>query len=140
VRLQLYFWGTLAIYLILSVLDLGLTAALLRANEAAYESNPVAAAFLERHGWRGLAVYKAGGVVAFLGAMVLLLRHRPRLAASIVTVGCAVLLFVTSYSHYLLVHTHRQNVEYGLSPAQIEAQAGAHPDIGLPDVCWVQVE
>jgi hypothetical protein len=95
-----------AVYALLSILDLKLTAALLHANPGAYESNPFAAACLERHGWQGLAVYKAAGVVAYAGAIFLLVRRRPRTAAAVVTFGCLVLLAVTSYSHRLIVATH----------------------------------
>ncbi len=137
-----YCWAGLALYALLSVADLKLTAALLRANGGAYESNPVAAACLEQHGWRGLAAYKAAGVVAFAGALLLLVRRRPKAGASVVTFGCLVLLSVTTYSHGLLVDSHRQNAELGLTPDQVELlaasqQGGPHPD--PPEDCWIPI-
>jgi hypothetical protein len=92
------------------VADLQLTAALLTANSGAYESNPFAAACLEQYGWHGLAMYKAAGVVAFAGAVFLLVQRRPKVAAGVVTFGCAVLVAVTTYSHGLIVDSHRQPV------------------------------
>ena len=67
---RVYCWAGLALYAVLSVADLGLTAALLRANGGAYESNPVAAACLERHGWNGLAAYKAEALGRLAAASV----------------------------------------------------------------------
>src|SRR5262249_44399985 len=99
--LRIYCALGVALYMLLSLADLVLTTALLRGNRAAYEANPLAAACLESHGWRGLAVYKAGGVAAFLGAIGLLTRRRPRVAAGVVTFGCLVMLGVTGYSHRL---------------------------------------
>jgi hypothetical protein len=110
----------LALYALLNVADFGLTSALLRANDGAYESNPFAAACLEQHGWRGLAVYKAAGVVAFAGSLVLLIRHRPKAGAAVVTFGCVVLLFVTTYSHGLLKAAEREKAELSLTPQEVE--------------------
>ncbi len=121
--MRAYCWIGLGLYALLSIADFGLTSALLRANGGAYESNPFAAACLERHGWRGLAVYKTAGVLAFAGTLFLLIRHRPKAGAGIVTLGCVVLLSVTTYSHGLLMDTHRENAELGLTPEQIEALA-----------------
>ena len=108
-----YSWVGLTLFAILSALDLLLTSALLRANVGAYESNPVAAACLEQHGWGGLALYKIGAVVAFAGAVFLLIRRRPKVGAVMVTLGCLILLSVTSYSHRLLLDTHRENCATG---------------------------
>jgi hypothetical protein len=111
----------------------------LRAGGGAYESNPVAAACLERHGWHGLALYKAAGVVAFAGTLVLLIRRSPKVAAGVVTFGCAVLVAVTTYSHNLLVDTHRENEETGGAFFQSEllADMPADPGMGLSVDCWV---
>ena len=65
------FWLGIACYVVLSATDLLFTSALLKGNCEAYESNPIAAAFLEQHGLRGLALYKIGGVIAFTGSVVL---------------------------------------------------------------------
>jgi hypothetical protein len=95
-------WAGLGLYAGLSVADWLLTFALLNTNPQAFESNPLAAACLERHGWGGLAVFKAVGVLVFAAAVVLLVRRRPPVAAGVVALGCAVLLAVTGYSHQLL--------------------------------------
>ena len=116
-----YCWVGLALYVLLSVADLKLTASLLRANDEAFESNPVAAACLERYGWRGLAVYKAAGVVAFAGAVILLIRHRPKAGAGVVTFGCVALLSVTTYSYSLLVDAHRENAAMNLMTQPVES-------------------
>jgi hypothetical protein len=102
-----YCWIAFGLYAVLSVADLRLTAALLNVNPGAYESNPFAAACLERHGWNGLALYKAAGVAAFAGALFLLARRRPKVAAAVVTFGCIVLVAVTTYSHGLIAEAHR---------------------------------
>jgi Domain of unknown function (DUF5658) len=141
VALRTYCWLGLVLYGALSAADLALTAALLRANGRAYESNPAAAACLERYGLRGLAVFKAAGLVAFAGAVFLLVRRRPPAAAGVVTFGCLVLLWVTTYSHGLLIQTHRENAEMGLSagqPASIAAPV-IDPGTGLPEDCWFPV-
>jgi hypothetical protein len=110
VRWSLFCAIGFTVYALLSVADLKLTAALLDANPGAYESNPFAAACLEQHGWHGLALYKAAGVAAFAGAVFLLARRRPKVAAAVVTFGCSVLVAVTTYSHELIVDAHRQPV------------------------------
>jgi uncharacterized protein DUF5658 len=111
VRWRIYCVVAFAAYALLSAVDLKLTAALLNANPGAYESNPFAAACLEQHGWQGLAVYKIAGVVAFAGALLLLLRHRPKVASAVVTFGCAVLVAVTTYSLDLLSAAHAEPVQ-----------------------------
>jgi hypothetical protein len=111
VRWRVYCAVGFAAYALLSAVDLRLTAALLNANPGAYESNPFAAACLEQHGWQGLAVYKMAGVVAFAGALLLLVWHRPKVASAVVTFGCAVLVAVTTYSHDLLSDTHAEPIQ-----------------------------
>lgn len=101
-RVKWYCWGGLALYAVLSATDLLLTFALLQTNTAAYESNPLAAACLDRYGWHGLTLYKVGAVLVVVGAVALLVRRKPVLGAAVVTFGCLVLLSVTSYSHDLL--------------------------------------
>jgi len=138
VALRTYCWLGLALYAVLCAADLALTAALLRANGRAYEANPAAAACLEQHGWRGLAAFKAGGFVAFAGAVSLLVRRRPPAAAGVVTFGCLVLLWVTTYTHGLLVRTHRENAETRPVTGQTvsAAEQAIDPGPGLPEDCW----
>jgi len=102
----------IGMYGLLSIADFVLTFALIQTSGGlAYESNPVAAACLERHGWDGLAVFKIGGVVAFVGSVGLLTRYRPKVAAGLVVIGCAVLLGVTNYSHSMLGEVRRERAE-----------------------------
>jgi len=131
-------WGTFCVagfgvYALLSALDLKLTAALLSANPGAYESNPFAAACLEQHGWHGLALYKSAGVLAFAGALFLLVRRRPKTAAAVVTFGCLVLLAVTTYSHGLLVDSRGDDTAIEL-PADDEpfVETPSRSGYGLP--------
>lgn len=100
--LRIYCWLGMAGYVVLSATDLLFTSALLKGNCEAYESNPIAAACLEQHGLRGLALYKIGGVIAFLLSVALLARRRPKVAAGLITLGCAVILSVVLYSHGLI--------------------------------------
>lgn len=123
-RLKAYCAVGLGVYALLSAADLLLTFTLLRVNVFAYESNPAAAACLRHHGWGGLALFKAGGVLLFTGAVVLLLvRRRPGVAAGVVTFGCATLLAVTFYSHGLIREV-RAEVD-----ADWDAAWGRKPDL-----------
>jgi hypothetical protein len=89
----------LALFAALSAADLLLTWHLLtNTGGAVYESNPVAQGFLDRFGWAGLAAFKAAVVAVCLGACVVVSRHRPRVARSVLTFGCAVLAVVVLYS------------------------------------------
>src|SRR5207248_150926 len=96
---------------------------------------------LERHGWNGLAAYKAAGVTAFAGALFLLVRRRPAVGAAIVTLGCLILLSVTTYSHNLLVQSQREKVELRRISAPVSSDTGRspHPGVGLPEDCWLLV-
>jgi len=134
-----YSWVGLTLFAILSAADLLLTSALLRANVGAYESNPVAAACLEQYGWGGLALYKIGAVVAFAGAVALLIRRRPKVGAAMVTLACLILLSVTSYSHRLLMDSHRENTQLSLTEGPMERPIAlsSAPDVALPDAGWI---
>lgn len=132
----------LGLYALLSVADFQLTSALLRANDGAYESNPVAAACLEQHGWDGLAVYKFAGVLVFAAALFLLIRHNPKAGAGVVTLGCVVLLSVTTYSQELLLDAHRENAEIELTAEEIEwlAMPIQDSDFGSRGGRWVSAQ
>lgn len=96
----------LGFYTALSVLDFLLTQSLIEGSGGeAFEANPIAAVWLEKHGWLGLAAFKAAGVLVFLGTIVLLVRRRPRVAAGLVALGCSVLIGVTTYSGRLMGKT-----------------------------------
>jgi hypothetical protein len=140
-RLRIYCWLGLACYIALSATDLLFTSALLRGNCEAYESNPVAAAFLERHGMRGLALYKMGGVVVFLGAVVLLARYRPKVAAGLVTLGCSVILSVVMYSHALIREARTTAQQEAASGVEWSTNSSINLDEGfdLPEWCNVAI-
>jgi hypothetical protein len=136
-RLKHAVWMGLGLYALLSVTDWVMTFALLRLHPGAIEANPLAAACLERYGWNGLALYKFGGVLAFVGAVALLVRRRPVLATGVVALGCAVLLSVTIYTHGLLITAHREAREeadaaWGKPKPSAKAQTGPH----IPERCW----
>jgi hypothetical protein len=130
------------LYVVLSLADLVLTAALLGTDGEAYEANPIAAAFLERHGWSGLALFKAAGVTVFVAAVVLLARRRRQLAAAVVTFGCLVLIGVTWHTHRLIVESRRENAarnEPWWTSRLPSRTPAARPAGGLPHGCWLDV-
>jgi hypothetical protein len=93
----------LIVFGLLSLTDFTQTFALISTgNGEVYESNPVASAWLEQHGWLGLGIFKAGTVAVFVGAAVLVARRRPHTGVGVAALGCAALLAVTGYSHDLL--------------------------------------
>jgi hypothetical protein len=98
----------LALFALLSVTDFVQTYALITEGDGGvYEANPVAGAWLERHGWSGLAAFKAGAVAVFTGAATLLLVRRPKAGAGVMALGCAALLAVTIYSSQLIAAAHQ---------------------------------
>jgi hypothetical protein len=138
-RVKCFFWAGLGLYALLSVADWMLTFALLRIHPGAVESNPLAAACLEQHGWRGLALYKTGGVLVFTAAVVLLLRRRPAIATSVVGAGCAALLWVTIYSHGLLCQAHREAEDraHDFAWQEAERRRGTEREsMAVPERCW----
>jgi hypothetical protein len=115
----------LLLFALLSLSDLGLTCYLLCAGSGTvYESNPIAAWWLERFGWLGLAAFKVvmATVAGVLGILVFL--RRPRAGNQLLVLGCAVLAAVVLYSGYLCDTLRRQPA--GLDPveaAQLEGTA-----------------
>lgn len=96
----------LGFYTALSAADFLLTHTLIEGSGGqAFEANPIAAVWLEEHGWAGLAAFKAAGVLVFLGTIALLVPRRPRVAAGLVALGCSVLIGVTTYSQGLIGQT-----------------------------------
>lgn len=87
----------------LSAVDYAQTYALIRHGDAkVYEANPVAAAWLDGYGWQGLALFKAGSILLFIGATALLAYRRPRVGMAVIGGACLVLLLVTVRSRALL--------------------------------------
>jgi uncharacterized membrane protein len=89
----------------LSVTDFLQTFALVEASDGRIvEGNPVAAEWLDRWGWTGLAVFKAGAVAVVLGVIYVLARHRPPAGAMVAAIGCLALAVVTTRSDHLLAN------------------------------------
>ena len=89
----------LGLYALLSIVDFVLTFALLQLSDGlAFESNPFAAACLDRHGWCGLAVYKALFVFIFIGTVAFVTMRKKWVGAALAVYGCAVLVSVVMYS------------------------------------------
>jgi len=103
VRGRPLYLGALAVFAALSVTDFAQTYTLIQTGGGrVYEANPVAAAWLERYGWTGLAAFKAGCVAVLVGAVLLLGARSRRAAAAVTALGCAALLAVTLHSRELL--------------------------------------
>jgi hypothetical protein len=87
----------------MSLSDLVLTWFLLNRNGGgAYESNPVAAWWLEQFGWPGLIAFKLLVSVVAVLAVILIARRSLLAAGSILSVACAALLGVLVYSSLLV--------------------------------------
>jgi hypothetical protein len=86
----------------LSVADFVQTYALIEGGPA-HEANPVAAEWLARHGWAGLAVFKALMCLCVLGIVGLLAVRKSPAAGRVLALGCAVLFGVAVYSRGLIV-------------------------------------
>jgi hypothetical protein len=98
----------LAVFVALSAADFTQTYALIHTGDGAvYEANPVAAPWLERYGWHGLALYKVAAVLVVAGVVVVLAGRSRRAAAGVVGLGCAALLAVTLYSRDLIANGPR---------------------------------
>jgi Domain of unknown function (DUF5658) len=87
------------LFALLSLADLSLTWMLLCGSDGrVYEANPIAGWWLARHGWPGLACFKAGSVLLVLGLVFAVSRSRPQAAARVLWLGSACLAAVTGYS------------------------------------------
>jgi len=136
-RLKYVVWLGLGLYVLLSATDWAFTFALLHGYPGAVETNPLAAACLARFGWGGLALYKATGVLVFVGAVLLLVRRRPILAAKLTGGACAVMLAVLVYTHGLLCEAHRDAVDRAQDAAWAQPKKGhSEPPVTGPGRCW----
>jgi Domain of unknown function (DUF5658) len=89
----------LGIFATLSIIDLALTYRLIRVGGGyIYESNPFANEWLQRFGWRGLAVYKimAMALVAIIAIYVSV--SRPRVGSRLLNFACLMVCVVVVYS------------------------------------------
>ena len=97
----------LVIFIVLSAIDLVQTWVLIQLSGGRVaEGNPIAERWLAQYDWPGLVFFKAGAVLAFAGAVVVLARYRPLTGALVVTFGCGVLIAVTLYSRQLVTRLH----------------------------------
>lgn len=95
----------LAVFVALSATDFAQTYALIETGGGSvYEANPVAAPWLERYGWQGLAAYKVAAVVVVAGVVVVLAGRSRRAATGVAALGCVALLSVTLYSRDLIAN------------------------------------
>lgn len=107
------------LFALLSLMDLVLTWWLLtRFQGKVYESNPIAAWWLENLGWLGLAAFKAACVLTFLVLVALIWRHRPRVGTHLLHLGCAILVLVVGYSTSLALQS--EQVRTAESPPEME--------------------
>jgi hypothetical protein len=87
------------LFVLLSLADLTLTWWLLsRSGGHIDEGNPIARWWLARHGWVGLAGFKAAVVLLVLGLSAAIARSQPRAASGVLGLGCATLTVVVLYS------------------------------------------
>jgi len=99
----------LGLYVALSVTDFVLTFSLLKLSDGlAYESNPIAAACLDRHGWFGLAAFKAALVLVFVGTVGYVMRRKKWVGVCLAVYGCAILTSVVTYSQQLIGETRQE--------------------------------
>ncbi|HEX4609558.1 MAG TPA: DUF5658 family protein [Urbifossiella sp.] len=123
----------LVFYAGLSLTDFALTYVIVR-TDVGYESNPVADAWLHRHGWEGLAAFKALTALVFGASVGLIIRRRPRIAAGLVSLGCAALLLVVVYSQGILddgerraTHGPVDGTDSGLAQGHVQPPAPTDP-------------
>jgi hypothetical protein len=91
--------GKQLLFALLSVADLSLTWWLLNHSDGYVgEGNPVARWWLERHGWLGLAGFKAAGVLLVAALAAVISRRRPRAGGRVLALGCAALAGVVLFS------------------------------------------
>ncbi|MFO0803986.1 MAG: DUF5658 family protein [Gemmataceae bacterium] len=122
----------LGAYVALSVADFALTYALLQLSDGiAYESNPIAAACLDRHGWGGLAAFKAALVLVFVGTVGYVATRKKRVAALLAVYGCAMLASVVLYSQQLVGEVRHEIASRGPAWGPPPADPLREPYLGL---------
>jgi hypothetical protein len=91
--------GKLALFAVLSVLDLALTWYLLQGRPGRFrEANPVAQWWLVNFGWVGLSAFKVGLVLFAASAALFVARHRPRAGGALLSFACLATTVVVVYS------------------------------------------
>jgi hypothetical protein len=113
----------LALFFSLSVADLVLTWWLIvQTGNEIYESNPVAAWWLTRYGWAGLAIFKALAVLMVTALAVLISLSQPRVGGRVLGFGCAAVGAVVCYSVFLIW--------------SLDRMAGVHPRAAVVRVAY----
>lgn len=93
----------LSLYVCLSLLDLLLTGIVLRYSDGKiYESNPIAAAWLQ-YGWQGLVIFKVLGLLLVSLVSVFVSMRSPSTGRRLLTFACIAVGLVVVYSWYLLM-------------------------------------
>jgi hypothetical protein len=120
------------LFALLNLADFGLTWYLLRAGGGAvYESNPVAAWWLGRYGWLGLAGFKAAAVALAAGLGVIVFLRRPQAGHRVLGFGCAALAAVVLYSAYLCNDLRRRPAGLDSAEAARIQESEERLDAGL---------
>jgi len=95
--------GRMALFTLLSVVDLALTWVLLQySGGVVYESNPIANALLAHHGWAGMVIFKLSDILLVASIILVLSFFQPRAARRVLTLACLIVGCVTLYSGYLV--------------------------------------
>jgi hypothetical protein len=98
--------GALALFSVLSLIDLGMTWFLLsQSGGRIYESNPIANAWLATYGWSGLIIYKVLGLLLVISLVLFVSSRQPHVGKRLLNFAIVALGCVTIYSYYLLVNT-----------------------------------
>jgi Domain of unknown function (DUF5658) len=94
----------LIVFSILSLADLCLTWVLIRySGGRVQESNPLAQAWLAKHGWQGMVGFKMATISVFLAVVFVVSCYRPRTSLVLVLFACLSVGSVVLYSCHLLV-------------------------------------
>jgi hypothetical protein len=97
------FLALMFVYLFLGLADLFLTWLLIQQGDGRMiESNPVAAWWLQKHGWAGMAFFKLGSVLAIGGLLGVIGLYRPRTSERLLVFGCGAQSAVVLYSVLLV--------------------------------------
>jgi len=99
----------LALYIVLSAVDLLLTYQLIKLGGGyIYESNPLADAWLRSYGWPGVAFFKLMSIFVVGGVAVYVSIYRPATGSRLMTFACVAVACVVIYSaslvHYFGKH------------------------------------
>ena len=93
----------LVLFILLSLVDLGLTCLLIRSSGGQIgEADPIAKVWLLRWGWQGLVIFKLGRAAVVATVILLINRQRPIVGVLVVAFACLVVGAVSYYSYNLL--------------------------------------